>query len=146
MPQHHFVETDAGVQQMQLIRADPLIMRVPDFLSASEISTLLASVGISSSRSMASAGASDPWTRYEPFLPSVQHNAVSSDASMLWNDLSGSLSLLPTLQRRIATLCQVKQSHVTQFQKVIRYQPGQEFKLHSVCVTCSADVLLPLLS
>ena len=134
MPQQHHVQTDAGLLTMELMHADPLIVRVADFLSASEITTLLSEVGISQTRTRPAARtvSSLLWDRYQPFDSHTRCNTTSMLADMQWATLNASLPLVTTLQERIATLAQVKRTHVTRIEKILRYQPGQQFKLHSV--------------
>ena len=143
VPSSRVVDTDIGPLHLQRVHADPLIVRVPSFLTANEIAALIDAVDDSQPKSGSSAAAASAdsaafpvkWERYMPFNNALGRDAISDIATMSKCELRGMPSLyalLDTIAARIARVCQANVAHVSSLKEVLRYEPGQVFMLHKV--------------
>jgi len=143
------VDTDKGPLRLLCVHADPLIVRVPSFLAPSEIRTLLDAVtaesptgttssdGDSSSSVASAVTAASPsqWERYKPYQVALGRDAISDIATMSKRELRCMPSLYPlldTIAARVARLCQANVTCISSLKEMLRYEPGQEFRLHKV--------------
>ena len=143
VPAMRVVDTDIGPLHLQRVHADPLIVRVPSFLTTSEIAALINAVDDSQPKSEAAAAAASAdsaaspvkWERYMPYNNALGRDAISDIATMSKCELRGMPSLyalLDSIAARIARVCQANVAHVSSLKEVLRYEPGQVFMLHKV--------------
>jgi hypothetical protein len=82
------------------------------------------------------SGSANPnWSRYTPYDFALQRNAESSLATMsqcLLREHKCVHALLDRIAARVAVVAQAKLSCVSMLDRILRYEPGQEFMLHKV--------------
>jgi predicted 2-oxoglutarate/Fe(II)-dependent dioxygenase YbiX len=120
-----FVIVDGGrTLYLQVIHADPLMVRVRDFLTPTEVAQLLACDQADK------AG----WTPYEPYRLAMRGNSVMDDTATMYKyhlrKASPLHSLLQQIASRIALVCQADLKLVSSLSQILRYDVGQRFNLH----------------
>jgi hypothetical protein len=140
IPSSRYVQTDVGLLHLHVVNVDPLIVRCQSFLTRTEISTLLDVTSRQINGSAATSGAKltglvtpSKWARYEPYLIHKGADGVSDIATMhrcYLKPLTELHPLLATIAARIANVCQSALPLVSTMREILRYEVGQEFKLH----------------